>query len=231
MPLYASIVYEDDDILIINKSSGIEVYITASCDKIKDDNIVSFLSKHYSRFSKNNLFLVHRLDKYTSGIVIIAKNKESQRFLEDEFKKHLVEKTYHAILKGYVHEDKNTINQPIGKDRKEPNKRKILSVKNGGQKAITEYKVLKRKNDHSLVLLKPKTGRTHQLRVHCAYIGYPIIGDRIYSFNAKEYKMKGFALIAKCISFKHPKTKKIMKFSIDYDKEFTKMLEKFDLGK
>ena len=227
MSLYAYIIYEDDNIFVINKSSGIEVDTVLSFDKIKYCHIIPFVCKSYPHLSRDNFFLVHRLDKYTSGIVVVAKNKESQKFLENEFKKHFVEKTYHAILKGHVYDDKDIINKPIGKDKREPNKRKILSIQSGGQKAITEYKVLKRKNNHTLILLKPKTGRTHQLRVHCAYIGHPIIGDRIYSFNAKEYKMKGFALIAKSISFKHPKIKKV----VDYDKEFIQMLEKFELIK
>ncbi len=231
MLLYADVIYEDNDILIINKSAGLEVDIPNDYNKIKNDNIISFLSKNYKHLSKNNLFLVHRLDKYTTGIVVIAKNKESGSFLEMEFKKSNIEKIYHAIVKGEVYEKHGIINKAIGKDKKEPNKRKILSIKNGGQKAITEYKVLKVGSNHSLLMLSPKTGRTHQLRVHCLYLGHPIIGDRIYLFNAKEYNMKSFALIAKSIRLQHPRTKKIIKFNVNYNDEFMKMGKKFGLLK
>lgn len=231
MSLYASIIYEDDSVFVVNKSSGVEVDNVLGDQKLKNNNIISLILKTYTHIKKNEVNLVHRLDKYTSGIVVIAKTAQAQKILEEQFKNQSIHKEYHAILNGIVYDDSGTINKAIGIDRREPNRRRVVSLKSGGKKAITEYKVLKKKNNHSLVLFKPKTGRTHQLRVHSAYIGHPIIGDRIYSNNAKEYSMKGFALIAKSISFKHPKTNKLMKFSVDYNDEFLQMLQKFELTK
>ncbi len=229
MSLYANIIYEDGDIFVVDKSSGVEVDNVVGAAKPKNNNIISIVAKNNSHIPISNICLVHRLDKYTSGIVVVAKNKQCQAVLEEQFKNQSIHKEYHAIVYGEVYNDGGTINKAIGIDKREPNRRKIVSQKHGGKNAITEYKVLKKKNNHSLVQLRPKTGRTHQLRVHCAYIGHPIIGDRIYSNNAKEYGMKGFALIAKAISFKHPKTNKLMKFSVGYNDEFLQMLKKFAL--
>ncbi len=229
MSLYVNIIYEDDSLFVVNKSSGVEVDNVLNDKKLKNNNIISLILKNYSHIKDNEINLVHRLDKYTSGIVIIAKNQQSQRYMEGQFKSQSIHKEYHAILNGIVYDDSGSINKPIGIDKREPNRRRVLGIKSGGKNAITDYKVIKKKNNHSLVLFKPKTGRTHQLRLHSAYLGHPIIGDRIYSNNAKDYGMKGFALIAKSISFKHPKTNKLMKFSVDYNDEFLQMLKKFEL--
>lgn len=221
----AYIIYEDANIIVVNKDSGVEVDIPDDINKIDKTHILHVLPEAYPHIKKENIFLVHRLDKYTSGIVVVAKNKESQTFLENAFKTRSVDKIYHAILIGYVKNNEGIIEVAIGKDKREPNRRTVLSIKQGGQKATTTYKALKRKNNHTLVEFSPKTGRTHQLRVHSSYIGHPIVGDRIYSKKAKEYGMKGFALLAKRITFTHPVTKKKMTFSVDYGGEFLEMMK------
>ena len=210
------IIYEDDYLIVINKSAGIEV----------DNNLIKLLNKQYEFL--NDLYLVHRIDKFTSGIVIIAKDENTKKYFDDAFRDNNIKKVYHAIVEGNVKKIKNTIDMPIGIDKKNPNKRIPLSVKEGGESAITHYKVLKILNEHNLLELKPVTGRTHQIRVHLSYLGHPIIGDRIYQKNASIYKMKGFALIAKEINFIHPTSKKNLKIDIEYNKEFLIRLKLLD---
>ncbi|MBW5410471.1 RluA family pseudouridine synthase, partial [Brachyspira hampsonii] len=149
--------------------------------------------------------------KFTSGILILARDEKTKKYFEESFKNKTINKVYHAIVQGKVKKDNGTIDVSIGIDKKNPNRRIPLLVKDGGESAVTHYKVLKILNEHTLLELKPLTGRTHQIRVHLSYIGHPIIGDKIYSKNADIYKMKGFALIAKEINFVHPITKKNIK--------------------
>ena len=173
--------------------------------------------------------MVHRIDKYTSGIVILAKDENIKKYFEDAFKNRNINKIYHAIVEGIVKNKKGTINLSIGKDKKNPNKRIILGIKSGGENAITNYEVLKRLKEHTLMKLNPITGRTHQIRVHLSSIGHPIIGDKIYSKNAKIYKMKSFALIAKEIHFIHPITKKNFDIIVEYNKEFLSRLKLLEI--
>uniref|UniRef100_A0A7C4R4X5 Pseudouridine synthase n=1 Tax=candidate division CPR3 bacterium TaxID=2268181 RepID=A0A7C4R4X5_UNCC3 len=210
------IIFEDDNILVVNKEAGIEV------DQPRDgneNNIVNYLKKY---FNQKNTFLAHRLDKFTSGLVVIAKNEKAQKNLEKQFREHKVKKVYHAIAIGLFDKKRGVIDAPIGLDRKVKQKRWVVR---GGEKATTHYEVLKRVGDEfSLVKLEPFTGRTHQLRVHMAYLGHPIVGDKLYNGRVKELKTKGFALIAKRIEFTHPTTSRAEKFEIGYGKEFENIL-------
>ena len=206
-----NIIYEDEYFLIINKESGIEV----------DDSLIDTIKKDYPNIKE--LFLVHRLDKYTSGILILAKDNNTKTYFENAFKNREINKVYHAIVEGVPKNIKGTIDIQIAKDTKNPNKR--IAVKKGGEIAITHYKLLKKFKLHSLLELKPITGRTHQIRVHLSYLGNPIIGDKIYSKNAKLYNIKSFALIAKEIHFIHPITKKNIDIEIKYNKEFLNSLK------
>ncbi|TKZ35079.1 RluA family pseudouridine synthase [Brachyspira catarrhinii] len=212
-----NIIYEDKYFIAINKDAGIEV----------DDNLIKLIKKE--NLNIENLYLVHRIDKYTSGIVILAKDENIKKYFEDAFKNRNINKIYHAIVEGIVKNNKGTINLSIGKDEKNPNKRIILSVKSGGENAITNYEVLKKLKEHTLMKLNPITGRTHQIRVHLSSIGHPIIGDKIYSKNAKIYKMKSFALIAKEIHFIHPITKKNFDIIVEYNKEFFSRLKLLEI--
>jgi 23S rRNA pseudouridine1911/1915/1917 synthase len=215
--LKIKIVYEDDDILVVNKQAGIEV------DQPRSDgenNIVNYLKKY---FNQKNIFLVHRLDKFTSGLVVVAKNEKAQKNLEQQFRERKVKKVYHAIVLGIFDKKRGTIDAPIGLDRKIKQKRCVFR---GGEKATTNYETLKRINDEfTLVKLEPVTGRTHQLRVHMEYIGHPIVGDKLYFGRVENLKTKGFALIAKRIEFYHPVTNCLEKFEIKYGEEFERILE------
>ena len=212
-----NIIYEDEYFIVINKDAGIEV----------DDNLIKLIKEENNQIK--NLYLVHRIDKYTSGIVILAKDENIKKYFEDAFKNRNINKIYHAIVEGIVKNNKGTINLSIGKDKKNPNKRIILGIKSGGENAITNYEVLKRLKEHTLMKLNPITGRTHQIRVHLSSIGHPIIGDKIYSKNAKIYKMKSFALIAKEIHFIHPITKKNFDIIVEYNKEFLSRLKLLEI--
>ena len=212
-----NIIYEDEYFIAINKDAGIEV----------DNNLIKLIKEENQNIK--NLYLVHRIDKYTSGIVILAKDENIKKYFEDAFKNRNINKIYHAIVDGIVKNKKGTINLSIGKDNKNPNKRIILGIKSGGENAITKYEVLKRLKEHTLMKLNPITGRTHQIRVHLSSIGHPIIGDKIYSKNAKIYKMKSFALIAKEIHFIHPITKKNFDIIVEYNKEFLSRLKLLEI--
>ncbi|MBQ7668756.1 MAG: RluA family pseudouridine synthase [Clostridia bacterium] len=219
------ILYEDDDVLVVNKPKGMVVHPAAG-------NYTGTLVNAIMAHCKDNLSsingvirpgIVHRIDKDTSGILVVAKNDNAHIKLAKQLKEHSMKRIYVAIVKGNLKDDKGTINAPIGRNPKE---RKKMAVVSGGRNAVTHYKVLKRLKDATIVELKLETGRTHQIRVHMSYIGHPLIGDTVYGSGKNSYGIKGQALHAKVLGFVHPVTNEYMEFSSPLPQEFQKLLAK-----
>ena len=170
--------------------------------------------------------IVHRLDKDTSGLLIVAKNDMAHVNMSELIKRHEVKKTYIALVRGVVKENEATIDMPIGRSNSD---RKKMAVTKNGKNAVTHIKVLKRYDKYTLLEINIETGRTHQIRVHLAHIGYPVIGDYIYSNGKNEFGIVGQCLHAKSLEFKHPITGKDMKLEAPLPEYFEKVLQELDI--
>ena len=169
--------------------------------------------------------IVHRLDKDTSGLLIVAKNDMAHVKMSEQIKNHEVKKTYIALVRGVIKENEATIDMPIGRSTSD---RKKMAVTKNGKNAVTHIKVLKRYDKYTLLEINIETGRTHQIRVHLSHIGYPIIGDSTYSNGKNEFGVEGQCLHAKSLEFKHPITKKEMKLEAPLPKYFQDIIKKLD---
>lgn len=169
--------------------------------------------------------IVHRLDKDTSGVIIVAKNDKSHLNLSNQIKNHTVKKTYVALVRGVIKENNATIDMPIGRSDKD---RKKMAVTRKGKNAITHFTVLKRYKNYTYIELIIETGRTHQIRVHMAEIGHPVVGDAVYSNGKNPFNVEGQMLHAKKIEFNHPITKKRISFEAKLPEYFKDVLEKLD---
>ncbi len=169
--------------------------------------------------------IVHRLDKDTSGVIIVAKNDKSHLDLSNQIKNHTVKKTYVALVRGVIKENNATIDMPIGRSDKD---RKKMAVTRKGKNAITHFTVLKRYKNYTYIELIIETGRTHQIRVHIAEIGHPVVGDAVYSNGKNPFNVEGQMLHAKKIEFNHPVTKKRISFEAKLPEYFKDVLEKLD---
>ena len=206
------IIYEDNDIIGVNKPKGMVVHpANGNPDGTLVNAIMAICKDSLSGIGGEiRPGIVHRLDKDTSGIIVIAKNDKAHINLSEQIKNHEVKKTYIALVRGIVKANEATINMPIGRSEKD---RKKMAVTKKGKEAITHFKVLKRYPEENCTLLEVniETGRTHQIRVHLAQIGHPCIGDEVYSSGKNKWGIKGQALHAKSLEFKHPITGKKMK--------------------
>ena len=206
------IIYEDNDIIAVNKPKGMVVHpANGNPDGTLVNAIMAICKDSLSGIGGEiRPGIVHRLDKDTSGIIVIAKNDKAHINLSEQIKNHEVKKTYVALVRGIVKANEATINMPIGRSEKD---RKKMAVTKKGKEAITHFKVLKRYPEENCTLLEVniETGRTHQIRVHLAQIGHPCIGDEVYSSGKNKWGIKGQALHAKSLEFKHPITGKKMK--------------------
>lgn len=218
------IVYEDDDVMVINKKSGVVVHPAPGNYSGTLVNGLMYLSKDLSHV--NGEFrpgIVHRIDKDTSGLLIVAKNDKAHRILAEELKEKKIKRKYIALVSGVINHDIGEIDAPIGRD---PSDRKKMCVTSTNSKdAITHFRVLERYKNASLIECELETGRTHQIRVHMKYINHPVINDPVYGkSNHGEF---GQLLHAKEITFTHPTTKEIMTFSCEVPEEFNKILEEY----
>ena len=221
------VIYEDNDIIVINKPKGMVVH---PANGNPDGTLVNALMA----ICKDSLSgiggeirpgIVHRLDKDTSGIIVVAKNDKAHINLSRQIKNHEVKKTYIALVRGVVKENNATINMPIGRSKTD---RKKMAIDRNGRNAITNFRVIKRYDNCTLLEIKIETGRTHQIRVHLSHIGYPIIGDSVYSNGKNEWNIKGQCLHALSLEFRHPITNKKMELKAELPVYFKDLINKLD---
>ena len=221
------IIYEDDDIIVVNKPKGMVVHpANGNPDGTLVNAILSMCKGSLSGIGGEvRPGIVHRLDKDTSGLIIIAKNDKAHINMSKQIQDRLVTKKYIALVRGVLPEDEATIDMPISRSLKD---RKKMDVNKNGKNAITHFKVLKRYNKYTLIEVKIDTGRTHQIRVHMSHIGYPIIGDEVYSNGKNEFGVEGQMLHAKSLDFKHPITGKQIHLEAPLPEYFQKVLDILD---
>lgn len=221
------IIYEDDDLLVVNKPKGMVVHPAAGNP---DGTLVNALLYH----CKDSLSgiggvvrpgIVHRIDKDTSGLLMVAKNDTAHLKLSEQIKEHSFTREYEAVIIGHLKEQKGSIDAPIGRSKNDRKKMAVTEL--NSKNAVTHYEVLEEYPGFSYVRLRLETGRTHQIRVHMAYLGHPLAGDGVYGGrNAERIMEGGQCLHARKIGFKHPTTGKYMEFTSPLPEYFTKFLEK-----
>ena len=221
------VVYEDNDIIVVNKPKGMVVHpANGNPDGTLVNAIMAMCKGSLSGIGGEiRPGIVHRLDKDTSGLLIVAKNDLAHINMSNQIKDRQVKKIYIALVKGNINENEATINMPIGRSTKD---RKKMAVRKDGKEAITHFKVLKRYKNYTLLEVKIDTGRTHQIRVHMAEIGHPVVGDMVYSKGKNEFGVEGQMLHSKSLDFKHPITGKEMHLEAKLPEYFEKVLEKLD---
>lgn len=226
------ILYEDNDIIVVNKPKGMVVHpANGNPDGTLVNAVMAICHDSLSGIGGEiRPGIVHRLDKDTSGVIVVAKNDKAHINLSEQIKNHEVEKTYLALVKGFVKENEATINMPIGRST---SNRKKMAVTQSGKQAITHFKVIKRykthKQDYALLEVKIETGRTHQIRVHLSQIGYPIVGDSTYSKGKNEWGIEGQCLHAKSLKFKHPITGKEMYIEAKLPQYYEELLRELEI--
>lgn len=222
--LELDILYEDSDIIVLNKPQGMVVHPAAGHD---EGTLVNALLHHCKDLSGinggNRPGIVHRIDKDTSGLLVIAKNDAAHLELTAQWRGHKIKRIYHAILHGMIGEPAGIIDAPIGRH---PRERKKMAVQTGkGRQAITHYRVLERFSHFTYAELKLETGRTHQIRVHMSFLGYPVAGDPLYGPKKAKLHLNGQLLHAKVLGFNHPKSGQWLEFDSKLPSYFQQFLE------
>lgn len=221
------IVYEDDDLIIVNKKKGMVVH--PANGNYEGTLVNALMYSHKDKLSSINgevrPGIVHRIDKDTSGILVVAKNDNAHKELSKQFKVHSITRKYIALVKGIVKEDEFSIDLPIGRNPKD--RKKMAVTHKNSRNAVTHIKVLKRYYNSNITLIEAtlETGRTHQIRVHMAYKGYPLLGDEVYGKKDNKFKVKGQMLHALTLGFIHPATKKYIEFTSSLPKEFKELID------
>ena len=220
-----NILYEDSDVIVVNKPQGLCVHPAPGNERgTLVNGIVYHCGDELSAI--NGVIrpgIVHRIDKDTSGLLIVAKNNEAHLKLSEQLKERKAMRKYVALVNGNIKEDSGTINKPIGRN---PSDRKKMAVVFGGREAVTHFNVLERFGQYTLVECILETGRTHQIRVHMASIGHSIVGDPLYGIKKEKFNLNGQLLHAKTIGFVHPRTGEMMEFTSDIPEYFENVLEK-----
>ncbi len=220
------ILYEDDDILVVNKPKGMVVHPAPGHYSGTLVNAIMFHCKGCLSGINGVLRpgIVHRIDMDTTGSLVICKTDRAHQILAEKLKSHSITRRYHAIVHGNLKEDAGTINAPVGRH---PVDRKKMSTKAPcGRPAVTHYKVLERFGDYTYIECELETGRTHQIRVHMASIGHPILGDAVYGPMKCRFKLEGQTLHAKILGFEHPVTGEYMEFDAPLPEYFVSLLER-----
>ena len=222
-----TVVYEDDDVIVVNKPSGLVVHPAPGHP---DGTLVNALLFHCGASLSGvggalRPGIVHRIDRDTSGLIIAAKNDYAHQFLSAQLADHTLARTYECIVVGNLREDSGTVDAPIARDSRD---RKRMAVVPGGRRAVTHWTVLARYPGYTHVQCRLETGRTHQIRVHMAYLGHPILGDTVYGAKKPVPGLTGQCLHAVGLQFIHPRTKELVSLSCPLPGEFTAALRKID---
>lgn len=221
------VVYEDDDVIVVNKPSGLVVHPAPGHP---DGTLVNALLFHCGASLSGvggalRPGIVHRIDRDTSGLIIAAKNDYAHQFLSAQLADHTLARTYECIVVGNLREDSGTVDAPIARDSRD---RKRMAVVPGGRRAVTHWTALARYPGYTHVQCRLETGRTHQIRVHMAYLGHPILGDTVYGAKKPVPGLTGQCLHAVGLQFIHPRTKELVSLSCPLPGEFTAALRKID---
>ena len=220
------IIYQDKDIAIINKPQGMTVH---AGNGTHGSTLVNALLYHLDSLSGINGVIrpgiVHRIDKDTSGLLVVAKNDEAHLSLSEQIKNKTCHRIYLALLEGTVKQNDGVIDTFIGRSDKN---RTMMAVKDSGRRAVTHFKVFKRYKEFTFAEFRLETGRTHQIRVHCKYIGHPIVGDPVYGYEKQKFKLNGQLLHAWKLELTHPSTGERMSFEAPLPDYFQAVLQKLD---
>ncbi len=223
------IIYEDDDVVVVNKARGMVVHPAAGN---YSGTLVNALLYHCHNLSGINGVIrpgiVHRLDKDTSGIMICAKNDAAHLSLSKQIQEKTAQRTYLAVVRGNIKTDSGVIETLIARDKAD--RKKMAVVKDDGRNAITEYEVLERFGKYTIVRCKLRTGRTHQIRVHMGYLGYPLVGDPKYSPMKTPFAIQGQALHSQTLEFTHPRTGERLRFEAPLPEDMHKIVTRLRLG-